>query len=68
MSWLDFFKKKPEETKPMPKILPMEKIEKNIARFQRAIDQNTKGGDRLYELNKNLAYWEKMRDLARLDD
>lgn len=63
-----FWKKKPEETKPLPKIPPMERIEKNILRFRRAIEQNTKGNDRLYELNKNLAFWEKMRELARLDD
>lgn len=45
----------------MPDINLM-KIEGNIARFERAIDQCNKGPERLDELHRNLAYWKAMRE------
>ena len=66
MSWNPF--KKPElAPEPFPVVPPLEKIEWNIARFERAIEQNGKGGNRLAELNRNLARWQKLRELVLME-
>ena len=70
MAWYDSFFPGAEKTAPapVPVILPLEKIDANILRFKRAVEQCGKGGNRLSELNKNLAYWEAMRNLAVLGE
>jgi len=65
MAWYNFWRKLPEpEVIDKPFITPsIEKVEFNIARYRRAIEQNTKGDQRLAQLTSNLAYWEKVKEL-----
>jgi hypothetical protein len=70
MAWYDIFLKTPKTVAatPMPVVLHLEEIDQNILRFRRALEQDEKGGARVAELNKNLAYWQAMRNLAVLGE
>jgi hypothetical protein len=54
----------PEQPQPIIRqgipMLTREKVDANIARFTRAIEQNTTGGDKLKELKANLKHWKAL--------
>lgn len=66
MSWFKTFLPEPEPEF-SPVVPNLDKIERNIERYRRAIEQNKKGDARKNELKRGLTYWEKVKELAVME-